>query len=60
MHEAEISILNLTGQKVYMQKLTGIVSGNEININVQNLEKGIYILQCKTLDYTTSMKIKLE
>ena len=50
---AEVTILNVLGQKVYTQKYVHI---KKVSIELETSDRGIYLVQVKTTDGTTTTK----
>jgi autotransporter-associated beta strand protein len=55
--EAQISIVSVLGDIVYINKFSNM---NVVNLNLDNLQKGVYLLQVKVGDTLSSQKIVKE
>jgi hypothetical protein len=49
----EVIVLNILGQMVYKQKF---VHENKVKIELETSDRGIYLIQVKTIDGTTTTK----
>lgn len=58
--KAVISVSNLNGKIVYRSTLNNVVSGQQINIPLQQLSKGVYVIKIITAESTDTQKLVVE
>ena len=56
----EVSMLNMLGQKIFTETVTGFIGNYNRNINTSEIKKGIYFIEVKTENGSTQMKIVIE
>lgn len=55
--EATLTVLDITGKEVYHKRISNALAGEHINLDLKNLNNGIYMIQLKSNQNVFSKKI---
>jgi hypothetical protein len=56
VEDVQISILNMTGQQLISETYKSVQLGNGIDLSLEGIKNGIYLIQCKIAGQTQSVK----